>query len=179
MVSKTYLTWEEMRMVNKLWIGALCVGFFMMPSSVRAADDSVPVSMEDKMAVEEQKIEKELGISPEQREKMQALRQEFQAKQKALAEELKAKRAALRDELESDNAPNRSKVDGLVADIKALQGKKMDNSVEQVFKMREIFTPEQYKKSKELRKKRQAEQGMQGKGHGKKGKPGKKGKHKE
>jgi len=152
------------------WMAALCLSFMIMPLVARAEQGKAPVAapaagMDEKMAAEEQKTEAELGLNPEQRQKMQALRQESQAKQKALMDELRSKRASLKDELESDN-PNRGKVDGLVADVKALQGKMLDNRIDQVFKMRATLTPEQYQKLKELRKKHQADGGgMKGKMH--------------
>jgi len=145
---------RQMKRMLGVFVGcALCV----LPLVANAGQNVVAASStsteKDKILAEEQKIEKALGVTPEQRQKMKELRQASQAKQKALADELKAKKSALREELEGPK-PNRSKISGLVADVKALQGKMLDDRVEQIFQMREILTPEQYKKLKELRAER-------------------------
>jgi Spy/CpxP family protein refolding chaperone len=149
-------------MLKKIWMIALCTGFVMMPWVARAQQGMPPAAgpsaFEEKMSAQQEKDEQELGLSPEQRQKMKDLRQEVQAKQSALRKELDTKRAALKTELESDN-PNRGKVDGFVADLKALQGKTLDNRIDLIFKMRAILTPDQYKKLKALRQKHQAEGG--------------------
>jgi Spy/CpxP family protein refolding chaperone len=138
--------------------------FVMLPLTARAetaAPSAAPGTGEDKVATEVARIEKELGITPEQSEKMRTMRQEFVAKQQALGNELKVKKDELGAELNSD-APNRGKVDGMLADIKALQGKALDNRVDQVFLMREVLTPEQYAKFKNMRQNMQQGSGTVG-----------------
>jgi Spy/CpxP family protein refolding chaperone len=139
----------------KFGMWAFMAVFVMMPLTARA-QKNVPLPPPaagpdvDKGASEVARIEKELGITPEQSEKMRTMRQEFVAKQQALGNDLKVKKDELGAELNSDNL-NRGKVDSLLADIKALQGKALDNRVDQVFLMREVLTTEQYKKFKDMR----------------------------
>ncbi len=93
-------------------------------------------------------LEDGLGLTPEQKENIAVIRQEFKAKQLAIKNALNAKHEALRQELDGD-APVRAKVEPVLAEIKALQGQLMDNRVDVVFKLREIYTPAQIKMIKE------------------------------
>ncbi len=154
-------------MVKRLFMLALCAGFVTGPWAAMAQPE--PTGMEDRIAVEEKKIEEAAGISPEQHQKIQVLVRESKEKQRALNESLQEKKAALKDELEVDGNIDRKKVDGLVADIKSLQGQMLDNRVEQTIKMREVLTNEQYAKLREVHNERKAERGMWGKTRGRMG----------
>ncbi|NTV28836.1 MAG: periplasmic heavy metal sensor [Candidatus Omnitrophica bacterium] len=153
-------------MVNKFYTFTLCAGLVLAPWSVMAQQEGASAP-EEKMVAEEQKMEAELGIGQEQHQKMEALRKGFQGQQSAMGSELRDKKNALREMLEGEGALDKGKVAGLVSEIKSLQGKLLDNRVDQVFKIREVLTPEQYNKLKELRKKRQADKGMKDRGPGK------------
>ena len=89
-------------------------------------------------------LEEGLGLTPEQKNKIRTIRDEFKAKQLAIKNALNAKHEALRQELDGE-VPVRAKVEPIVVEIKSLQGQLIDNRVEVVFKLREIYSPKQIK----------------------------------
>ncbi len=109
-----------------------------------------------------QEDEKKLGLSPEQQAQMKAVRESFRAKQQALRGQIKAKHEALRQELDS-NTPDRTKAEAILKDINSLQAQIGSNRIEEIFQIRAILTPEQFKKLKEFREKRRTnmQEGMQ------------------
>ena len=123
-------------------------------AAAQPADTGAP--SDEKGFMGKEKMEKELGLSVEQREKMKALREEFSGKQRDLGDQVKAKRDALRAELDGED-PDRVKVTALVGDVSDLQKQMMINRMDNVFKVREILTPEQFKKLREARAKRMEE----------------------
>ena len=143
------------------------------PSAAAASVNLV----EKKTALESVKsdLEDGLGLTQEQRAKIRAVREEFKARQTAIKSALNIKNEALRQELDSD-APVRAKVEPIVAEIASLQGQLVDNRVDVVFKLREIYTPKQIKKLKERLQQQKKAAGARKKGSkGIKGSKGTKG----
>jgi Spy/CpxP family protein refolding chaperone len=100
--------------------------------------------------------EKSLGLTEEQRAKMKVIREEMKAQQESSRSEMKAKHEALRQELDAEK-PNRGKAEALVKEIGALEQKMGLGRVSMIFKIREILTPEQYKKLQAFHEKKKAE----------------------
>ncbi|MFC1621254.1 Spy/CpxP family protein refolding chaperone [Candidatus Omnitrophota bacterium] len=94
------------------------------------------------------KFVKELGLTPEQEEKIKTLKTEQRETKKQLAEEIKSKKAELGEELEKPTT-DRAKIDSIVKELGTLMEDKLEQRVECVLSMREVFTPEQYEKFKE------------------------------
>ena len=90
-------------------------------------------------------MEKELGLSKEQSEKLRAHRKAQRETGMALMQEMKAKREALRAELDKPTLDT-SKVKALNEELKALHNKMADHRLTAVLELREILTPEQFKK---------------------------------
>jgi Spy/CpxP family protein refolding chaperone len=97
------------------------------------------------------RMDSELNLSSEQKTRMQALREAFSPTEKAVREDLRSRQTALREMLDG-NAPDRAAAETMAKEINALQNKLMANHIDHIFKVREILTPEQYKKLEELRK---------------------------
>ena len=91
----------------------------------------------------------ELGITPEQEAKLSEQRKEFKAKNKKLMEGLRSKRKELKEELEKQHM-NRARVNKIVKDIKNLTGEKLQNRVDKIVSMKNIFTPEQFEKLQDM-----------------------------
>ena len=102
------------------------------------------------------KEEKSLGLTEEQRTKMKAIREEAKARMEASRGELKAKHEALRQELDAEK-PDRAKAESIVKEISSLEEKMALGRVDMVFKIREVLTPEQYKKLQAFHEKKRAE----------------------
>lgn len=97
-------------------------------------------------------MDDKLGLTADQRTKMKTLRDEMRAKQESLREQVKEKRGALRQELDSTN-PDRNKANALVNEITSIETQLAQNHVDQVFKVREILTPEQFQRMREFHEK--------------------------
>jgi Spy/CpxP family protein refolding chaperone len=103
-----------------------------------------------------QEEEKSLGLNDEQRARMKTIREEFKAQQEALRNEMKVKHEALRQELDAAR-PDRGKAEGIVKEISALEQKMGLKRVDMVLTIREMLTPEQYKKLQAFHEKKRAE----------------------
>ncbi|MBF0619189.1 MAG: Spy/CpxP family protein refolding chaperone [Candidatus Omnitrophica bacterium] len=99
------------------------------------------------------KDEIDLGLTPEQREKVKALKDSFQAELQAIANASRVKRNELKMALDQDKL-DRKAIDKLVAEIGDLDARRLTAQVDQVFKMREVLTPEQFRKIQEYKEKR-------------------------
>ncbi|MEE8359709.1 MAG: periplasmic heavy metal sensor [Candidatus Omnitrophota bacterium] len=113
---------------------------------------------------------KKLGLTEEQEEALREQRKGHREKVRSLMEALKEKKAQLRTELEKEEI-DKEKIDSLINEIKPLLGNQIELRVEGALAMREILTPEQYKKFQEFAKKKH-KQGWRGKGRGNKGSHG-------
>lgn len=100
--------------------------------------------------------EKLLGLTKDQRARMKVLREEGLASSKAIREGLKARREALRQELDGDN-PDRAKAESLVKEIGGIEQQLATARIDQIFKIRQILTPEQAKKLRALHQKKMEE----------------------
>jgi Spy/CpxP family protein refolding chaperone len=103
-----------------------------------------------------QEEEKSLGLNDEQRAKMKTIREEFKAQQEVVRNEMKAKHEALRQELDAVK-PDRGKAEGIVKEISVLEQKMGLKRVDMVLTIREMLTPEQYKKLRAFHEKKRAE----------------------
>jgi len=93
---------------------------------------------------------KDLELTPEQQEQLKAQRIEQMKKGKELRNKLRAKRKALREELEKEDV-DKSKIYGLVAEIKTILGNQVEQRVEGILSTKEILTPEQFEKLQQKR----------------------------
>jgi Spy/CpxP family protein refolding chaperone len=100
--------------------------------------------------------ENSLGLNDEQRAKMKTIREEFKTRQDVLRNEIKARHEALRQELDAVD-PDRGKAEGIVKEISALGQQMSLKRVDMVLTIREILTPEQYKKLRAFHEKKRAE----------------------
>lgn len=95
-------------------------------------------------------LNKELELTAEQQGQIKKQRNEQRKKNKQLGDKLRVKKTQLREELEKQDI-DKSKVSGLVAEIKTLLGNQLEQRVENVLSMKEMLTPEQFKKLQEKR----------------------------
>jgi Spy/CpxP family protein refolding chaperone len=87
---------------------------------------------------------KELKLSPEQQQKIADQRNQEKEQAKELKEKMAATRNRLKQELDQP-VPDKAKVYALIAEMKELMGKSLEQKVEQIFSLKEILTPEQLK----------------------------------
>jgi len=106
---------------------------------------------------------KELNLTPEQKEKLKTQREAKKENNKAMREQLKVKMQALHEAIGKPGAKP-TDVSGLVAEVNALKGQMFSQSIEGVFAMKEVLTPEQFSKMQGQYKERMSKK------HGKMGK---------
>ena len=104
----------------------------------------------EKMA---QKIDKELNLSPAQREQLKSFRADQQTVMKDIRKQLNEKRLAMKAELEKPES-DKDVIDQLSSDIKQLTGQQIDLHTAAMLKMKEVLTPDQFKKFLEIMEKR-------------------------
>jgi Spy/CpxP family protein refolding chaperone len=91
------------------------------------------------------KIVKELGLTANQDEALRQARQEGKDQAIALRKTLDDKKQALREAIAKPGA-TRADVEGLVAEIKALEAEKVEQRVQGIFKVKSVLNPEQFSK---------------------------------
>ena len=97
------------------------------------------------------KMSRDLQLTPQQEEALTRDREEFTSRSKGLRESIRSARTGLKEELKK-SAPDKVKVDSLVAELKDMIGRQMQNRVEKIMNMKKILTPEQLNKMKESMK---------------------------
>jgi len=99
---------------------------------------------------------KTLNLTPEQQEKIKKQQSVNREKWAELRNKLRDKRSALKKELEKPQI-NKDGVNVLVAEIKTLMGEQLEQRVDNIIFMKEILTPEQFKKLQEKKTERMKE----------------------
>ena len=96
-------------------------------------------------------IIQQLNLTPQQEAQINQLQRLNRQKAKELFRRLNEKRKELADELDKARS-SPIKIRALIADLKDIQGRLIEQRVEDVLKMKEILTPEQYQKFSETLK---------------------------
>ena len=94
---------------------------------------------------------RQLNLTPQQEVQIKQLQMLNRQKAKELFRRLKEKRRELADELDKARS-NPIKIRTLITELKDIQGRLIEKRVEDVLKMKEILTPEQYQKFSETLK---------------------------
>jgi Spy/CpxP family protein refolding chaperone len=94
-----------------------------------------------------------LDLTEEQRETLTAQREENWKKMKELREAMNENRQALREELLKDDY-SKAAVKKTVSEMKDVQGEMIEQRVDHFLQMKEVLTPEQYRKFTELAEKK-------------------------
>ena len=109
-----------------------------------------------------EKMTKDLDLTSEQQEKMKSNRKKHREYMKEIRQEIKNKRSALKNELEKENT-DKAALDLIVSELKSLNAKLIDERVHSILKMKEILTPQQFKKLSKTMKKRHEKMKKRGK----------------
>jgi len=144
-----------MKITYKKIVACLLVAtvFFAVPVfSVRAFAEYA----KEKGEYAQKKMERltaELGLTDEQKSEMQKLREESWEGKRELYSQLKAARKELREELKKTSS-DRGKINDIIARMKDLQGKVIDNRVDHFLAVKGILTDEQFQKFQDLQEER-------------------------
>ena len=102
------------------------------------------------------RLSEDLNLTPEQKDQMKAHHKESRQTMEKLRGEMKEYRKALKEELKKEN-PDRPAIARTVAKMKDVQGRMIDQRVNNFLQMKKILTPEQYQKLSEIREKKKEE----------------------
>ena len=94
-----------------------------------------------------------LDVTDEQKETLTVQREEHWKKMKELREAMNENRQALREELLKDDY-SKAAVKKTVSEMKDVQGEMIEQRVDHFLQMKEVLTPEQYRKFTELAEKK-------------------------
>jgi len=147
--------------LNKISMLVAVVGLVCLASSAFAQppEETGQAQKINKQAWQEKKqgmadnLAKELGLTPEQEAQLKAQREQSQKENQATREQLKAKNQELRQELDKETI-DEAKVNSLIGEITALEGKKLSQHVAGIISLKKILTPEQEAKLKAKRDER-------------------------
>ncbi|MCX6356885.1 MAG: Spy/CpxP family protein refolding chaperone [Candidatus Aureabacteria bacterium] len=107
----------------------------------------------------------QLNLTPEQKQKLDAQRKEKKSAMKGLEESLKAKRGELREEMDKEKT-DKAKIESIGADLKRIEAQRIDQEISGILQMKEILTPEQFKKMSAMREEHKGgKHGKKWKGH--------------
>jgi Spy/CpxP family protein refolding chaperone len=123
-----------------------CLGLILaLASASAAAGQDESAQKEGRAGKMANKIVSELNLTPEQSEEIKGQRSEHRRIKKELGQSLREKQKELKAELEKE-VSDRKELERISKDIKRLQGERVDHRIEGVLQMKEILTPEQYRK---------------------------------
>ena len=88
---------------------------------------------------------KELNLTPAQTEQLNTQRQANKSAMRELQRALKAKRGELREEFDKQT-PDKGKLESITSELKRLEAQRIDQRVKNILQMKEMLTPEQFKK---------------------------------
>ena len=99
----------------------------------------------DRMEKGFRKISKELGLTPEQEEQLKSHKEKSREERKEFRKKISDKMKELGEELDKQEL-DMGRVNQLHAELKALHSEMEDNRLNDILKVREILTPEQFAK---------------------------------
>lgn len=129
--------------------------FLTLPLYAEAPEDATKAVQADKEGGPE-KLFKELGLTQEQKDQLKKSREDEAAKVKPLREQVRAKGEELRKVFESADI-DKARAYALADELTSLEGELMHSRVDHVIALKQILTPEQFKKMQEKMKERQEE----------------------
>jgi Spy/CpxP family protein refolding chaperone len=147
-----------MNRLSKKWIRVMAISAMCAVSLLQANRSFAQDRQEHGKKHEEifENIIKELNLSPEQQQRIAAQKAKEKEGSAVLREQMKNLRDELGKELEKE-VTDKGKVDALVAQMKELTGKRMENKIEGILSLKEILTPEQFKALNEKTRKSEGE----------------------
>lgn len=109
------------------------------------ADSGKEKEWAQKKEARRQELYKELNLSKEQKKALEENKNKHREQMKALFNEMKEKRSLAQQELQKD-ALDMAKINQANNDLKKLQAQMLDYRLQHILEVRNILTPEQFKK---------------------------------
>jgi len=144
-----------MKRQTKQLIYTVGVAAFLLSSVnafAQAKDTTDRAEMKEKWKAKRAQMHKELGLTEDQQQRLQEHRKKHRGGMKSVHKQIKAKKQAMQEELQKDDF-DKAKVRTLHSEVKALKDQAADSRLEGILGVREILTPEQFSKFKQMKKK--------------------------
>ena len=133
----------KIRMLLIILVLALCApAVYAYPNDTGRAHGK---ELKGKMEAKQQELYKDLNLTDQQKKSLEENKNKHKEQTKALRNEMKEKRDLLRQELQRDEL-NMGKINQTNNDLKNLQAKMLDDRLASILEVRNILTPEQFKK---------------------------------
>ena len=140
------------RKPNRTGLWVLC-GLLLAASAAYAAPPAGAAlgagDKDGKMEARMKRVEEQLGVTRKQEKRLKKHRKAHREEAGKLFEEMRQKKEALRNEMEKPDF-NMDQVKALHEDLKRIQNKLADHRLQGILEVRQILTPEQFKKFHEL-----------------------------
>ncbi len=130
-----------------------CVAFFS--AAVVCAQTSSP-SGEEELWCSGKKFDKhlkELNLTPAQKTQLDTQRSAQREAMESIHQSIETKRHELRAEMDKD-ATDKAKLDSIATELKNLQGQRISQEIKGILQMKEVLTPDQFKKLNAMRENR-------------------------
>jgi Spy/CpxP family protein refolding chaperone len=118
-----------------------------------------------------EKMANELALTAEQKDALAKHREATEPKMKEIREKTRVARESLREELDKAK-PDKSKIASIIAQLKELAGEKVEMMVDRMLTMKEVLTPEQSARMRDIMEKKRAESRERRGEHGERGHEG-------
>lgn len=98
-------------------------------------------------------IHEQLGLTPDQKAQLKSHREKHRSQMEALHQQIKTKREQFTQELQKENF-DLNKVKQIHSELKSLKAQMEDYRLDGILQVRQILTPEQFHKFRELKNQR-------------------------
>lgn len=132
----------------KLISAVLMAALFLSGTVTAYSADKGPKSGDMFMKKNFEKMAKELNLSENQKAQIEEHRKANMKEMRDIRKQTTEKNRALKTELDKLNS-DKAVINRLMTELKDLHGKQLQSMVDRVMEMKEILTPEQYKKMTE------------------------------
>ncbi|MFH1368635.1 MAG: Spy/CpxP family protein refolding chaperone [Elusimicrobiota bacterium] len=140
-------------MKDKKFLKALAMTLFILSGSCALSADDNRKGGENMMRKDFEKSAKELKLTEEQKDKIEKHRNACKLQMKEIRAEMTKIHKDLKEVLNKAET-DKTKVDGLIEELKKLHAKQLESMVDRVAEMKKILTPDQFKKMNEMMEKR-------------------------
>ena len=134
-----------------IWFSALSIFLLLSTVNSYAQEQNQQGQMRERFNRSED-FTKTLNLTPEQQAQIKQQRGANKEKVMQLRQQLRAKRSELKEELDKPSV-DMNKINSIVAETKTLMAEQLDLRVKGILAMKQVLTPEQFKKLHERREK--------------------------
>jgi Spy/CpxP family protein refolding chaperone len=143
---------NRMRKVSKNIAEAVMIILVFTSAALAQLPDSDQVAREKDREARFNEIVKELNLTPEQKQAMTQQRSEERSRSGELRQKIRSLRDQITKELDKE-VSDKAALDLLVGQLKELTAQRIEHQIGEIIALKQILTPDQFKKLNEMREK--------------------------